>query len=115
MRAALQRPSEEVGWVRVSIPWVLFLLTTPSHPHWQNQIGSQRIREPVEAALDISLGAQKRAGNDGELEGQMDDGKLKPREYAHLPKVTQPVGLTAGAISQALPLNTYFVMSSGAR
>ena len=38
---------------------------TPSHPHWQNQIGSQRIREPVEAALDISLGAQKRAGNDG--------------------------------------------------
>ena len=42
-------------------------------------------------------------------------GKLKPREYAHLPKVTQPVGLTAGARSQALPLNTYFVMSSGAR
>ena len=64
------------------------LLITPSHPHWQNQIGGQRLREPVEAALNISLGAQKRAENDGELEGQMDDGKLKPREGAHLPKVT---------------------------
>lgn len=88
MRAALQRPSEEVGWVRVPVPWVLLLLITPSHPHWQNQIGGQRLREPVEAALNISLGAQKRVENDGELEGQMDDGKLKPREGAHLPKVT---------------------------
>lgn len=95
MRAALQSPSEEVGWVRVSIPWVLLLLTTPAHPDWQNQIGGQRIRETVEAALDFNLGAQKMVGNDGELEGQMDDGKLKPREGAHLPKVTQPVGLRA--------------------
>lgn len=44
----------------------------------------------------------------------MDDGKLKPREGADLPKVTQPVGLRAGARSQALPLNTHFVMSSEA-
>ena len=50
----------------------------------------------------------------GDLEGQMGDGKLKPREGADLPKVTQPVGLRAGARSQALPLNTHFVMSSEA-
>lgn len=36
-------------------------------------------------------------------------GKLKPREGANLPKVTQLDGLRAEARSQALPLNTHFV------
>lgn len=42
----------------------------------------------------------------------MGDRKLKPRKGADFPQVTQLVGLRAGARSQALPPNTYFVMFS---
>lgn len=49
---------------------------------------------------------QSTAGKSGVLEGQMDDGKLKPREGAGLPEVTQLVGLRARVRSQALSLNT---------
>lgn len=44
----------------------------------------------------------------------MGDRKLKPRKGADFPQVTQLVGLRAGARSQALPPNPYFVMFSEA-